>query len=564
MNEAPAATSTASILERLTLGWRPWALLGALCLALYLPGIAAMPPLDRDEARFMQASRQMLETGDFLRIRFQDEARNKKPAGIYWLQAASVALFSTPASNAAWPYRLPSLLGATAAVLLAFGFGARIVGCEAAFCGALVLAGAALLVAEAHLAKTDAMLLATIVAAQGALGTIYRDARDGRHPAPGFALVFWLAQGMGALIKGPVTPLFSLLTILALVIADRRWRWLRGLRPSWGVPLAALLVLPWIVAVQGATGGEFLGEAVGHDLLGKLIGAQESHGAPPGAYLLLLPATFWPGSFLLGMAAIFGWRRRSASAERFLLAWIVPSWLVFELVPTKLPHYVLPLYPALALLIGGALVAHAKEPLALRKRGIDAAFFVFWASIGGGLAVALIALPLALGDSLQMLNLLPAAAIVGFGVILIRQLRQGFGATTAPIAAALALLVFAPSFAGILPRLDGVWLSRSAAALVGSHASQQGGVIDTVGYNEPSLVFLLGGKIRAAGAVQAAEDLAAEPGKLALVAGSDDAAFRAALAERGREPLKLGETSGIDYSRSSRRMSLTLYAAAGG
>jgi len=77
-------------------GWRPYALLAALCFALYLPGIAAIPPLDRDEARFAQASRQMLETGDFLRIRFQDEARNKKPAGIYWLQAASVAAFSTP------------------------------------------------------------------------------------------------------------------------------------------------------------------------------------------------------------------------------------------------------------------------------------------------------------------------------------------------------------------------------------------------------------------------------------------------------------------------------------
>src|SRR5438309_10281887 len=104
-------------------GWRPYALLAALCFALYLPGIAAIPPLDRDEARFAQASRQMLETGDFLRIRFQDEARNKKPAGIYWLQVAAVAAFSTPASAAIWPYRLPSLLGAMAAVLLTFAIG---------------------------------------------------------------------------------------------------------------------------------------------------------------------------------------------------------------------------------------------------------------------------------------------------------------------------------------------------------------------------------------------------------------------------------------------------------
>src|SRR5712692_6299561 len=96
-------------------GLRPYLLLAGLCLLLYLPGIAAIPPLDRDEARFAQATRQMLQTGDYLNIRFQDEARNKKPAGIYWLQAAAVGAFSNPASTAIWPYRLPSLLGGVAA-----------------------------------------------------------------------------------------------------------------------------------------------------------------------------------------------------------------------------------------------------------------------------------------------------------------------------------------------------------------------------------------------------------------------------------------------------------------
>src|SRR5713226_9591531 len=105
------------------IGVRPYALLVGLCLFLYLPGISAIPPLDRDEARFAQATRQMLETGDFLRIRFQDEARNKKPAGIYWLQAVSVSAFSTPAATAIWPYRLPSLVAGMTAVLLIFGFG---------------------------------------------------------------------------------------------------------------------------------------------------------------------------------------------------------------------------------------------------------------------------------------------------------------------------------------------------------------------------------------------------------------------------------------------------------
>src|SRR5690606_30270389 len=107
---------------------------------------------------------------------------------------------------------------------------------------------------------------------------------------------------------------------------------------------------PWLVAVQRATDGAFLREALGSDFFAKAAGGEESHGLPPGFYLLLVTVTFWPGSMLAGWALGESWRNRVEPAVRFLLAWLVPSWILFELVPTKLPHYVLPLYPALALL----------------------------------------------------------------------------------------------------------------------------------------------------------------------------------------------------------------------
>src|SRR6516164_6962746 len=165
---SPVAKAEGRSADWLT-GVRPFALLCLLCLALYAPGLAGIPPLDRDEARFAQATRQMLETGDFIRIRFQDEARNKKPIGIYWLQAAAVALFSTPDSSKIWPYRLPSALAAIAVVLLTFALGARLLSSRlAGFLSAVLMASALGLVVEAHLAKTDAALLATVVAGQGA------------------------------------------------------------------------------------------------------------------------------------------------------------------------------------------------------------------------------------------------------------------------------------------------------------------------------------------------------------------------------------------------------------
>src|SRR5581483_9568296 len=101
-------------------------------------------------------------------------------------------------------------------------------------------------------------------------------------------------------------------------------------------------------AILVATGGGFASDSVGNDFAGKLLHGQESHGAPPGYFLLLAFVTFWPGSIALAAAARLAWRERRDTATRYLIAWLVPFWLVLELVPTKLPHYALPLYPALA------------------------------------------------------------------------------------------------------------------------------------------------------------------------------------------------------------------------
>ena len=180
------------------------------------------------------------------------------------------------------------------------------------------------------------------------------------------------------MIKGPLLVLFVGLTIVALAVFDRSVRWLAGLRPISGVLWLCVLVLPWFLAIVSRSGGNFFAQSVGQDLVSKVVSAQEAHGAPPGYYFALFWVTFWPGATLAAMAAPGIWASRREKGAKFLLCWIVPAWIVLELVITKLPHYVLPLYPAVAILIAGVVdlrsagapeMAHPRRRLVLLLAG---------------------------------------------------------------------------------------------------------------------------------------------------------------------------------------------------
>ncbi|HZT89155.1 MAG TPA: glycosyltransferase family 39 protein [Stellaceae bacterium] len=542
---------------------RPLALICLLCLLLDVPGLVAIPPLDRDEARFAQATRQMLQTGDFLDIRFQNEERNKKPAGIYWLQAASVAAFSDPGSLAIWPYRLPSVLGATIAALLTFVLGVRLFETElglyqarrTAFLGAVLLASALGVAVEAHIAKSDAALLAAIAAGQGVLGLAYVRSRGGGTLSGPLAAAFWIAEAAGIFLKGPVAPGLAALTAVVLSVADRDVRWLRGLRPLIGLVFVAAVVAPWLVAIEQATAGRFLQGSLGQDLLAKLLGGQEAHGAPPFYYLLLSLATFWPGSLFLVPALVRAWRSHEAPAERFLLAWIVPAWFLSELIPTKLPHYVLPLYPALALLVARSIAAGFSIERKTWVWIVDCGVRGLWAVVTLLLAVLLVALPLRFDDGVPLAAVAGGAAVVALGAML--WWRKAAAAPTAALAAAVSAVFVAAAGWVVLPSLDRLWLSRSAAAIIARLPPPSGLPIVAVGYSEPSLVFLVGSNIDLTTPGSAAETLAR--GGEALVSGREDAMFRQALSARHLAARRLDEVRGTDYS-NGQRMVLTLYA----
>jgi 4-amino-4-deoxy-L-arabinose transferase-like glycosyltransferase len=483
-----------------------------------LPGFFSIPPTDRDESRFAQATKQMIETGDYVDIRFQEEVRYKKPVGIYWLQAGAVkagqALGVPQALSTIWLYRIPSLIGAVAAVMLTYWAALAFVSRRAAVLAGLMMASCLLLSVEGRIAKTDAMLLATIVAAMGVMGRLYLPEQRAHMDARAswiLPAIFWTAMAAGVMLKGPVIVLFVGLTAVTLAIVDRSARWLLSLRPLVGVVWLALLVLPWFLLIIERSGESFFSESIGHDFLSKIGSGQESHGAPPGYYLLLFWATFFPGAMLTAPAVPAIWAARREPGAKFLLAWVVPSWILLEIVITKLPHYVLPTYPAIAILLAGFVDARNLSP----KRWLtNATIWWFLLPLIGGIAGLIVLFTVGRQFGLLVWPVIGGSVVMG---LLAWRLYEADGAEHSLLRATLAsLLLSATLFGLVVPALNPVFPSMALA----KHLRESGcsePLVASSGYHEPSLVFLAGTATRLTDAAGAADFLAGGDCRFAFV-----------------------------------------------
>jgi len=562
-----------------------------ICAITWLPGFFTLPPLDRDESRFAQATKQMLETHDFIDIRLGQGSRYEKPVGIYWLQAAATSALGGGDISSIWTYRVPSLLGALLAVAAVFWTVRGFAGAEIAFNAALILALSVLLMSEAKIGKTDAVLVGMVAAAQAVLMRAYLAGRREAFPpsvwqsasalpstspvngggkiggaASGggklplaIALLGWGAFGFGILDKGPVIAMVCAATVSVLVIADRDWQWLKSLRPGFGIPLVLAIILPWILAIGIASHGAFFEKSLGQDFAAKLVGEQETHGAPPGYYALLSAFTFWPGTLLLLPALLHAWKQRANPPIRFLLAWAVPAWIIFEMVPTKLPHYVLPAYPALAAICAISIKAWTRDA----KPGFRIAQYVslaLFAAVGIGLASFVAIAPLRLGGASPLwLFVLAGAAIAAVlsAVGPALSCRPGIALARAGVA---AILIYAIAGFATVPRLTDLWLSPRMAAAVARHAEPGDPPVVTAGYAEPSIQFLLGTQTLLDDGADAAH-AAAKSGGLALVSDDQRESFLAGLATGGARATALEDIAGLNYSRGH-KMRITLYRVA--
>jgi len=457
------------------------------CLIISLSGLFQLPVTDRDEALFAQASKQMLESHNFGQIKVQNKARHLKPPGIYWLQAASAHFFGNAKYRPIGLFRIPSALGAILSVILLFLGMKRLMGETTAFIGSMLLAMCALLLIEAHIATTDAMLLMTMIIMQIGLVRIYWHHREAQTTDTFGCILFWFGMALGVLAKG-ITPLVGFATLFFLMIIDKDKSLWRKTKPLSGIIFLILFSLAWLIPFSILGKSNFLWDMIHGDVLPKLIGGQQSHGAWPGYFLLLFPIMFWPGSLFIIKGAAYAWQNKTKTITRFLIAWIMPSWIIFALIPTKLPQYLLPIYPAIALLIAAGI----KE---IKWRHTEYIMRIIWGIYSVGFLIFLVLLPRLLREPyswLQILCLLILLIIIIAGIILYSRPHKLL------ITFFIGTLLFYPLlFSVFLPQINNLWLSRKInnyiQSLPKNSVTDKKPLLITK-YHEPSLIFLLGTK----------------------------------------------------------------------
>jgi 4-amino-4-deoxy-L-arabinose transferase-like glycosyltransferase len=525
-------------------------------------GLASMPPLDRDEPRFVQATKQMAETGNYVDIRFQDTTRYQKPIGIYWLQSAALIVSGKGADAPIWVYRTISALAIAIAVVATAWIGASLFGLNAGIAAGLIVAAIFATAFEGRDAKTDAALLACCVLAQGALARIYLAARRGEPVAGYLPWLFWAAQGAAILIKGPIAPLLSALTVLALFAYEREWRWLAKLKAGRGLLLVLLIVLPWLALITWKSSGAFLQQAVGKDMMGKVAQGQESHGGYPGYYAVTYSLFMWPfGLAAIGAGLLALNRFRDDPRLRFCLAWYISFWLVFELIPTKLPHYMLPAYPAVALLVGWLLTlpqAEADAPLKRWQVALRWATALGFVVVTLGIAAASIGAPLWLTGTFSWWSIPAAVAALAAGFLAFpRHLQLSLPRIAS--AAVCAGIAYALLFGVIAPSLTPLWISPRVAAAVRADRPCDTTVLASAGFEEPSLVFLVGTNTVLTTVDGVANHLLGDPScAMGLVMVQQEARLQNMLAAQGKSANRVAEIDGINYS-SGQHVSLGLY-----
>jgi 4-amino-4-deoxy-L-arabinose transferase-like glycosyltransferase len=319
-----------------------------------LGGIGMLGP---DEPRYAAIARGMLQSGDYITPRLNGETWFEKPALYYWMAALGYKILGLNERGA----RFPAALAATLTVFLVYWCGKKLWNRRTGFLAALVLASSVGFFAFAHAASTDMPLTACLTAAL--VFFLVGVTESGPRRRRWFYL-FYAALGLGVLAKGPVAFFLPAVSLFAFMAVRGSWDEWKTWHPE-GLWIGLAVALPWYIACTWINGYEFIQVFFINHNLERFATTIHGHEHPFYFYFPVLLFLTFPWTFLL----IPTFRRHFSRPEQLLLWWAIIPFLFFSLAGSKLPGYILPMVPPIALLI-------AKELAAPRSRTFTVAVFI--------------------------------------------------------------------------------------------------------------------------------------------------------------------------------------------
>lgn len=347
-------------------------MLFAGCVTFHVFGTWSLPLIDRDEPRFAEASREMIQRGDYVVPYFNNGFRFDKPPLTYWAQVVSFRLFGENDFAA----RLPSAIAAALVAVSILAWGCRITDERVGFLAAMIFTLSLQVVEHAKAAVADMWLVFFVTLAHRAGYELLRyRLTNAEHPASNVEprtrvwwWIFYVALAFAFLAKGPIgwTPL---LTVTATIVALREPELFRRFKFGRGLFLTLGLVSLWAIPALVRTHGEFFAIGIGRHVIGRSFSTMEGHGPRSiGNYLVLIPfffltvfVSFFPWSLKLPWL-IKRVRNKRDKIDIYLLSGILIIFVIFSFVTTKLLHYTLPAFPLLAMLLARQWIA-AGRPL---------------------------------------------------------------------------------------------------------------------------------------------------------------------------------------------------------
>lgn len=512
---------------------RPWLLLAVLSSVLFLTSLGSATLFDEDEPKNAVCGVEMFGRGDWIVPTFNEDLRTDKPILIYWLMQLSFHAFGISEFSA----RFHSAILSIGSTLLVYRLGARLFSTGAGFWAGLVFCTSINVHVVGRAVTPDATLIFCLLTACWLFVeaiphwtlTSQHNFWRGYLPAHWWQMgLVFAALGLAILAKGPVGIVLPtaivgvfLLTLRQLGDASsyedlsawyRRWpRQIRlalmparllevglALRPLLGLLIVAAIALPWYIAVGVQTNGAWLVGFLGGHNIDRFLSPMENHSGPIVYYVPVICAGFFPWSVFLGIVLFDVVRQVQRDAVNrpallFVLIWLTVWIGFFSFAKTKLPNYVLPAYPALALLTGRYLY-HWQQAIGR----VDLRWYLIGTRI---LSIAGLATMVGiLIASQQLFEGYSAVALVGVipllaGGIAYYFAKEGkrFSSVMSLSAGACALLLTLSTF--VVPAFSRLQDAPWVAAVARKHSAIGGGTVGAFDYSSPALKYYVGTKI---------------------------------------------------------------------